>query len=612
MTTYELSAGCCKLLQTANPEDTDVFEHEYTVQFLSVKKVGNNPNATGPSAMDRYRIIMSDGVNYMQAMLATQLNTLIQENSITKHTVAVIDKLTCNYVQDKRLVIVLSLRVVGQAPEKIGEPVLIGPSSEQTNDSAINTPAAASTSAAPITNKQPANNVGSSAPPPQAPAKSSRHGNIYPIEGLSPYQNNWTIKARVTQKSDIKTWSNARGEGKLFNVTLMDDTGEIRGTGFNLVVDELYPKLEEGKVYYISKARVNLAKKKFSNINNDYELSFERNTEVEECHEVGNMPTIKYNFVSLDELEKLNKDAICDVIGIVKETGDLTMINSAKQNRQIPKRDLTLVDKSGFSVRLTIWGKQAEQFSPTEPTPVIAFKGVKVGDFGGRSLSMVSTSTMQINPDIEECFALRGWFDSLGDTQTFKAHSISSGQSSTFGFNRADIRSLDEVKQAEYGMPDKPDMFSTRATVMHIKSDNISYPACPTPNCNKKVIEVGDQWRCEKCSQNFPAPEHRYIMSLAVADYSGQAWLQGFNEVGLAIFGMTANELLEIRDRDPSQYNAILHKANCNTFNFSCRAKQDTYNDNTRVRYGISRIQPLNYKEEAMAMRDLLFTPWAR
>ena len=111
-----------------------------------------------------------------------------------------------------------------------------------------------------------------------------RAGSIYPIEGLSPYQNNWTIKARVTQKSDIKTWSNARGEGKLFNVTFMDDSGEIRGTAFNLVADELYPKLEEGKVYYVSKARVNLAKKKFSNVNNDYELSFERNTEVEEVN----------------------------------------------------------------------------------------------------------------------------------------------------------------------------------------------------------------------------------------------------------------------------------------------------------------------------------------
>lgn len=62
----------------------------------------------------------------------------------------------------------------------------------------------------------------------------------------------------------------------------MDESGEIRGTVFNAVVDELYPRLEEGKVYFISKARVNLAKKKFSNLTNDYELSFERNTEVKE------------------------------------------------------------------------------------------------------------------------------------------------------------------------------------------------------------------------------------------------------------------------------------------------------------------------------------------
>jgi replication factor A1 len=122
---------------------------------------------------------------------------------------------------------------------------------------------------------------GPTAPKP-APRAARSGGTLLPIEGLSPYQNNWTIKARVTQKSDIKTWSNQRGEGKLFNVTFMDESGEIRGTGFNAVVDELYEKLEEGKVYFISKARVNLAKKKFSNLTNDYELSLERSTEVEE------------------------------------------------------------------------------------------------------------------------------------------------------------------------------------------------------------------------------------------------------------------------------------------------------------------------------------------
>ena len=67
----------------------------------------------------------------------------------------------------------------------------------------------------------------------------------------------------------------------------MDESGEIKATGFNNAVDEFYDKLQEGKVYYISKARVNLAKKKFSNLPNDYELSLERNTEIEEvlyCH----------------------------------------------------------------------------------------------------------------------------------------------------------------------------------------------------------------------------------------------------------------------------------------------------------------------------------------
>lgn len=175
------------------------------------------------------------------------------------------------------MIIILSLRVLSKEEEKIGNPVAIGKADQTENSPAPAAPVAASSTVSTSTVKP---------NPPQksraAPPKGGRSGSVYLIEGLSPYQNNWTIKARVTQKSEIKKFANQRGEGQLFNVTLMDESGEIRGTGFNAVVDELYPKLEEGKVYYISKARVNLAKKKFSNLTNDYELSFERNTEVEE------------------------------------------------------------------------------------------------------------------------------------------------------------------------------------------------------------------------------------------------------------------------------------------------------------------------------------------
>lgn len=218
-------------------------------------------------------------------------------------------------------------------------------------------------------------------------------------------------------------------------------------------------------------------------------------------------------------------------------------------NLQIQKRELTIVDKTNFSVRITLWGKQAEDYN-IEDCPVIAFKGVKVGDFGGRSLSMYSSSTMSVNPDIDEAHVLRGWWDAFGSETTFQSHTSSYTSAGNAGaFDRASIRNLNEVKTSGVGTHDGgAENFCSRATIMHVKSDNVSYPACPKEGCNKKVTEMGGQgWRCEKCDQTYPKPEYRYILSMAVADWSGQAWLQGFNEAGLAVFGKTADELQEIR-----------------------------------------------------------------
>lgn len=66
----------------------------------------------------------------------------------------------------------------------------------------------------------------------------------HPIVGLSPYQNKWVIKARVTSKSTIRTWSNARGEGKLFSMDLTDESGEIRATAFKDQCDKFYDMIE--------------------------------------------------------------------------------------------------------------------------------------------------------------------------------------------------------------------------------------------------------------------------------------------------------------------------------------------------------------------------------
>jgi replication factor A1 len=55
---------------------------------------------------------------------------------------------------------------------------------------------------------------------------------------------------------------------------------------------------------------------------------------------------------------------------------------------QVQKRDLIVVDDSNSSVRLTLWGKQAEQFS-TPIGSVIAFKGVRVSEFNGKRITPI-------------------------------------------------------------------------------------------------------------------------------------------------------------------------------------------------------------------------------
>ena len=294
------------------------------------------------------------------------------------------------------------------------------------------------------------------------------------------------------------------------------------------------------------------------------------------------MPQVRFNFTNIGDLQTVEKDTTIDTIGILKEVGETSQITSKTTSKPYDKRDLTLVDNTGYSVRLTIWGNTATNFD-VMPDSVVAFKGVKVSDFNGRSLSLLSSGSMSIDPDIDDAHKLKGWYDAQGRNDTFTSHASMGGGMTAAGGRGDPLKTILQIKEENLGMGETTDYFTTKATIVYVKQDNVSYPACLSEGCNKKVIEAEPgQWRCERCDKTHPKPEHRYIMSINVSDYTGQIWLSCFDDVGRMVMGMSADQMMELKDNDDKAAGDAFQEANSKTWIFKCRAKMDNYQDQQR------------------------------
>ena len=287
-------------------------------------------------------------------------------------------------------------------------------------------------------------------------------------------------------------------------------------------------------------------------------------------------------------------------------------ITSKTTGNAYSKRELTLVDNTNYQVRLTIWGKTAQSFeAPVES--VIAFKGVKVSDFGGRSLSLLSSGSMASDPDIDEAHRLKGWYEAGGRNDQYTSHAsiMNTLPGAGSGGGKSNLKTIAMIRDEQIGMGEQADYFNLKATVVFVKSDSgFAYPACRSegpPPCNKKVVEVDPgEWRCEKCDRVWDAPQYRYIMSVNVQDYTGQLWVSCFDEVGRQIMGATADEMMALKEQDDRLFSDRVQEANCQTWVFRCRAKMDTFQEQTRVRYQVQSVQPINFAAEANRLADVL------
>uniref|UniRef100_A0A4W6FN33 Replication protein A subunit n=2 Tax=Lates calcarifer TaxID=8187 RepID=A0A4W6FN33_LATCA len=539
------------------------------------------PTASGPP---RFRLMMSDGQHYLSSfLLATQLNDLVEENLLVPNCMCMLKKTVTNTLSDGRhVVVVMGMEILQSAEEtggKIGNPTPYNTDGTTLLKSAcmkvetlIEVSAGQLCSLFNFADKTPQTSV----------------SNVYSVN-----TSRWTIRARVTNKSNIRTWSNSKGEGKLFSFDIVDESGEIKITAFNKEADKFFPLVEQGQVYYISKATLKVANKQYTTLKNDYEMTLHAHSSIVPCDDGQDIPTVHCDFVPIAELENRDKDTIIDVIGVCKSAEDVSRITT-KSSREVSKRALNLIDTTGKVVTVTLWGEEAEKFDGSGQ-PVVAVKGARLSDFGGRSLSALFSSTVMVNPDIPEAFRLRAWYDRTG----YALHSQSLTDTRSAGSGaRMNWKTLSDVKTEHMGHGEKADYFSCVATVVYIRKENCLYQACPSADCNKKVIDQQNGlYRCEKCNREFPSFKYRLLLSANLADFGDNQWVTCFQETAEALLGHSAETLGQYRETDETAFDEVFQKANFTTHIFKNRVKLETYNDESRVKVTVMEVQPVDHRE---------------
>ncbi|XP_066318455.1 replication protein A 70 kDa DNA-binding subunit C-like isoform X2 [Miscanthus floridulus] len=684
---------------------------------IATTKSGNssaNPNPI-PSERERYRLILSDGINAHQAILATAFNPFVRDGTLRAGTIVHLNEFICDTIQDKRIIIIVKIEILQTACALIGNPKnYMAQSLEKVQDPNLSA-IAAQNSGAPgmlessvaLRADQASNNLSYGGPyndvqgmvgfsigrtvepdhsnvftggsygtlsaqntvnanmveprfqqpslishqnqgfavtgtgealtPPgnahrrhehsyqqlpsgyinRASVASEPTSHVVPISSLKVYQTRWTIKARVTAKTVVKHWNNAKGTGKLFSFDLLDgEGGQIRAVCFKEAVDRFYDLIEVDKVYLISRGAVKPSQKRFNPLNNDLEITLDALlSSVEICSSDDfNIPKVQYSFRQISEIENMDNHTVVDLLGVVTSVGPSVMM-TRKGGTQTQKRTLQLRDMSGWSVGVTFWGnfcdvegQQLQLQCDSSFNPILALIGARISDFSGRSVSTIGSTQLKINPDFPDAERLRQWYVTEG--MATACLSLSRQQ---FNSVQADVRkTIAQIKDETLGRG-KTDWITVKAAISHVQTENFCYPACPfvfnEKPCNKKVIESGDgMWFCERCDKSSGSCEYRYMVKFQIQDHTSTINATAFQEAGEKIFGRTAQELRTIRnvDHDEALFTEIIEGARWHLNLFKLKVREESYNDEQLIGCTIVSAEKLDPSKESRILFETI------
>jgi len=132
------------------------------------------------------------------------------------------------------------------------------------------------------------------------------------------------------------------------------------------------------------------------------------------------------------------------------------------------------------------------------------------------------------------------------------------------------------------------------------------YSSCPSDNCNKKVIEVDQGYRCEACNKIYDNAHLQYTLSCQISDNLEQMAVTVFRENATKLLGMKVDEFKLLCDENPDEVNVNREFVPRSFLTFSgiIKAQMRFYNGNTSHQCSLVKVEEAKDADYAQFLLD--------
>jgi len=307
---------------------------------------------------------------------------------------------------------------------------------------------------------------------------------------------------------------------------------------------------------------------------------------------------------------------LCGVITSFQPTMSLT----GKDGQELVKREVTIADDTCCSMTVTLWGDRAKQEDNVfDGNPVVTLKSIAVKEFNNsRSGSLIQSGALVFDSTAAEAKRVREWWSQGGSSQKLVNLSQQSGGDGARA-RSATGTTLAGIRLACERLSSQPEIFSVVAWLAGVQTRKqgepqpLHYMACQEPKevgkaltCNKRVDESGFCASCNRAGKVAP----RMNIRCKFVDSQEQAWIGSFHEGAAKILGMSGEEIrameLAVGEKGEAgreELDAAIRKRYFDKpINITLRAKQETYNGETRANVSVIDARPVSHGEHGRQM----------